>query len=177
MKTPAVIVLLVIALVGFSSGAPKFEVTPEQRKAFDEWKQTHKKEYRTIAEELIALEIVLINLAKIIEHNKLYDQGKVTYTRGLYKYSDLSKEDRKKFLKGHKRSDRPKNSESTRSKRTDQKEEHEHEHHHHHHHHDENRTYPAEYDIVNWKNQGWVSPVEDQGERKLIFSFSTWTKI
>lgn len=92
--------------------------TAEEKATFQEFVEKFKKVYGSEAEELEAMTRVLKNKKKIDAHNKLYDEGKVSYTLGLFQYSDLSPEQFNKQLLGTRD---PKELEAKRTKRnTDQ---------------------------------------------------------
>lgn len=46
------------------------------------------------------MEKMLTNKKKIDEHNKLFEQGEVSFKRSLWEHSDMSDEDKQKYLMG-----------------------------------------------------------------------------
>lgn len=99
MKSLIILVICALALVECQQrrGGGR---TAEERGHFKTWKDSFQKKYRSRDEEEDALEKMLENKAKIDAHNKLAAQGKVTYRRALWKYSDLDNDEKKKFLGG-----------------------------------------------------------------------------
>lgn len=75
-------------------------LTPEDENNFREWQQKHKKTYNSPIEELEAMKKMATNKEQIDAHNKLFDQGLVTFRRGLWEHSDLAPEDKEKMLQG-----------------------------------------------------------------------------
>jgi len=71
------------------------------------WKTQHSKSYDTPEEEARRLGIFKENLDKILEHNKKYEAGEVTWTQGLNQFADLTQEE---FAKTHLGAIRPKGS-------------------------------------------------------------------
>lgn len=76
------------------------DFTPEEISAFNEWKEKFGVEYATEAEEIIAMAQMLKNKKKIDDHNKKFDEGEFTFRRALFKYSDLSRAEKKNYLTG-----------------------------------------------------------------------------
>ena len=72
----------------------------EDVQAFKEWEELYQKEYATKEEEDEAMEKYLLNKAKIDAHNIKFENGEVSYTRGTFKYSDMSIEEKRKYLSG-----------------------------------------------------------------------------
>lgn len=75
-------------------------ITPEDRKLFKAWRLKYKKKYNSPEEEKEAFLKFLENSDKIDEHNELYESGEVTFKRGLWKYSDMSPEEKAANLGG-----------------------------------------------------------------------------
>lgn len=74
--------------------------TVEELGKFKSWRTKFQKKYKSQAEENEAIEKMLANKEKIDAHNKLEEQGKETFRRGLWKFSDLSLEEKDKLLNG-----------------------------------------------------------------------------
>src|SRR5690349_15948526 len=74
------------------------ERTEEEKKAFKEWAAANKKTYESPEKEAAAMENFCKNKAENDAHNKLHDDGKVTFRRGEHQYSDLSNEEIAKKL-------------------------------------------------------------------------------
>lgn len=90
------ILLLLVAFIALETSA----WTSEEKRIFRDWRKEFKKVYRNEAEEKEAMDNLLKNKQKIDAHNKLYEEGKVSYERGLFEYSDLSPIQMKKLLGG-----------------------------------------------------------------------------
>ncbi|KAJ8959298.1 hypothetical protein NQ318_021984 [Aromia moschata] len=74
---------------------------PLPSKLEDQWrdfKTKHGKKYESDEEEARRFEIFKEAVAKIEEHNKKYEEGKVTYTMGINQFADLTQEEFKKNL-------------------------------------------------------------------------------
>lgn len=115
--------------------------TPEERAKFQAWRAKFRRNFINQTEEEDALEKVLTNREKIKAHNKLYKEGKVTFKQALWKYSDMSDDEKRQRLMGiqvpH----------STRSAPTAQS----------------IPTFPSGPDFLDWRQSGLVGPVHDQG--------------
>jgi C1A family cysteine protease len=133
--------------------APGVDGGPSEKEiqAFKEWEQYFSKEYATEEEEEAAMAKYLENKAKIEEHNKKFEEGEVTFTRGLFKYSDLTPEEKQKYLTGlavppsHQQI-------SQRSLPTS--------------------IFPPGPQSVDWRKSGLVGPVQDQGWCGSCWAFS-----
>lgn len=145
-----ILAVCLLALIEFSYAK---ERTEAEKKIFKEWRETHKKEYKTLVLEAEALEKLLINWEKIQAHNKLHDEGKVTFRMGLSEHSDLSDDERIQKMTGFLK--RPKK-EFTRIARE--------------------ANYPqfpkTTETSVNWTAQGLDSPVENQKQCSVCWAFS-----
>lgn len=125
--------------------------TPEEKKYFKEWRKKHNKRYKTHEEELVAMEKVVDHFDKVEAHNKLYDEGKVSFRIGVWEHSDLSSEEKKTFLTGVIVPEE----EKTRSKRWA-----------------DPPSYPAGPASIDWKKHGLVGPIENQGSCSSCWAFS-----
>ncbi|KAJ8964457.1 hypothetical protein NQ317_016641 [Molorchus minor] len=65
-----------------------------------EFKSKHGKQYRNLLEEITRKRIFSDNLNIVTEHNKLFDQGLVSYSMRIHKYSDMTPEEIRKTLNG-----------------------------------------------------------------------------
>lgn len=74
--------------------------TPEEQQHFRAWRNKFYKKYVNPADEEAALHRVLRTKDEIDEHNKRHDEGKETYRRRLWEHSDLTKEEKRKYLLG-----------------------------------------------------------------------------
>lgn len=125
--------------------------TKEEKKIFKEWRKKHNKHYKTKSEESAAMEKWFKNKKAIEEHNDLYEQGKVSYKRGVWEHSDLSREEKEKLLRGVKV---PKEHQSDRTSRHAHK----------------YPKFPEGPDSIDWNEKGLVGPVENQG--KVLINIS-----
>lgn len=93
--------VLIFAIAAFAAvfvcnaQQPKKERTEEEKKAFKEWAEKHKKTYQSPEEEAAAMERVLAKKEKVDAHNKLFAEGKVKYQITLWEHSDKTAEERK----------------------------------------------------------------------------------
>lgn len=117
--------------------------TPEEKASFKQWRQKYKKRYSSRTEGDAAMEKVLLHKEKIDEHNKLFAQGKVTFQRGLWEHSDMSHEEKQKYLMGLKVPPQTRSLPSEPSI----------------------PQFPHGQASVNWTAKGLVAPVEDQGKQ------------
>lgn len=116
-------------------------ISVEEKKKFKAWRNNFHKQYASQAEEDAAMEKMLANKEKIDAHNKLHDEGKVTFRRGLWKHSDMSDDDKKKFLLG---AEPPPETRSAPAL-------------------PDLQAFPSGPDEVDWVTEGLVGPVMDQG--------------
>lgn len=124
--------------------------TPEEKIIFTQWRKKHRKQFRNQEEEKEAMEKVLTNKEKIDAHNKLFEQGEVTFKRGLWEHSDMSDDDKKKYLMGL--AVPPETRSMPVAPNIPQ--------------------YPPGPASVDWKARGLVGPVEDQGWCGSCWAFS-----
>jgi Ni/Co efflux regulator RcnB len=116
--------------------------TPEERQAFRAWRQKHGKQFDNPEREAEVMEKMLKNKEAIDAHNKLYEEGKVSFRRGLFKYSDMTLEEKKQHLTGLKLPAEVRSAPIPPSLP---------------------QFPPAKETEVDWGKKGLVGPVQDQG--------------
>ncbi|CAG9762592.1 unnamed protein product [Ceutorhynchus assimilis] len=114
---------------------------------FQAFKMAHGRTYLNQVEEAKRFSIFRDNLRSIEEHNALYEQGLVSYKQKITKFADKTKEEFKAFLTLHKK--------PTLSKTTKYV-----------------KTGVAVPDSVDWRQQGQVTPIKDQGNCGSCWAFS-----
>ena len=118
--------------------------------AFKKWEILYQKEYSTEQKENEAMEKYLVNKAKIDAHNIKFQNGEVTYTRDTFKYSDMSSEEKRKYLCGV---EVPPSEENVPRSLPD-------------------TVFPVGPPSVNYITAGLVGPVLDQGWCSSCWAFS-----
>jgi len=146
MKYIALSVILALA-VGLSTAASLHQVNNE----WEAFKTTYGKTYSDVAEELHRMEIFLQNLERIAEHNIRYRNGEVTYTLGMNRFGDLTHPEFVARFNGYKSNGLAKKAGKTFMKPA-------------------NFQAPASMD---WRTEGYVTPVKDQGQCGSCWSFSS----
>lgn len=145
MKTFAVLAVLAIVLAIVAS-----EYTKDEKRAFKDWKKMHKKTYKSHDEEKAAMDKFMKNFKEIEEHNKQYEDGKHTFHRRVWEYSDLTKEEKRQMLHGVKLND-----DGGRSSRGAVQ-----------------KTFPTGPKSIDWRKHGLVGPVLQQGGCGACWTFS-----
>lgn len=119
-------------------------------KAWISYKHQYNKNYKSDAEEQAHKDNFIKNLKKITDHNKLYDNGSVTYTMGLNAFSDKSPEQFKNEMRRHRRGNNSIDHTPTMAKPVG------------------DGPIPKSID---WRTKGAVTPVKQQGQCNVCWAF------
>ncbi|CAF0975592.1 unnamed protein product [Rotaria sordida] len=145
---------VIIALCVLFVGAYCVPVLDDQLN--DEWnlfKRVHEKQYNSVEEETTRRAIWEANLAKIRKHNLEADLDIHTYTLGMNRFGDMTHEEFKTQMNGFRMSAKTQTDEYDR------------------------HTFLAPSNVVipaavDWRKQGYVTPIKDQGQCGSCWAFS-----
>ncbi|CAH2046658.1 unnamed protein product, partial [Iphiclides podalirius] len=149
--------VVLLCVVATANAVSFFDLLKEEWNAF---KMEHKKEYRSEIEDRFRMKIYAENKHKIAKHNQRFAQGLVTYRLKLNKYSDMLHIEFVHTMNGFNRTVRSnhtlygKGSEHRSATFLPAA----------------NVRYPEQ---VDWREQGAVTDVKDQGRCGSCWSFST----
>lgn len=144
MKVFLVLVLCVaFSVLASCDGDGKEKFSKKQRKVFSKHCKQHGIRFKSLAEELAAMEILLAIAKEVDEHNKAYDAGTVSYKRNLNRHSHKSPAEIANLFGG---SPSDEDEKKSRGKR------------------ETYPTYAKPPASVDWTKSGLVGPVENQGE-------------
>ena len=80
--------------------ATAYSIMSQESEEIQQWRATFRKSYASTSDELQAMKNLKRNLKEIEIHNIRFRAGLESFSRGLWKMSDLSFEEKEKYLTG-----------------------------------------------------------------------------
>eukprot|EP00062_Callorhinchus_milii_P010010 gi/632954425/ref/XP_007892957.1/ PREDICTED: cathepsin L1-like isoform X1 [Callorhinchus milii] len=140
-------ILILAAIASLTEGIPGYIWDTN----WQEWKAKFGKSYSP-SEEVQRVEIWLTNLKKVLEHNMLADRGLTTYRLEMNAFADLENEEYRRLVLGKclRRSNVTKTAAATAP----------------------NLQSPSLPSQVDWRDEGYVTPIKDQSSCGSCWAFS-----